>query len=364
MTDTDHHHDTPELDPDEVALMSFRVWSYKQGEVVSLMVHLGDRLGLYRALDGIGEVTADELAGRTGLHPRWLREWCRNQAAAGLLESPDGERFELTPVGAAVLAREEDSLAFAAGAFAAPPPPHVVDGLADAFETGIGLTYDQLGESHAHRTERMLGPWARLQLVPRILPALDGVVDKLRAGATVVDVGCGAGLALTAMARAFPESRFHGYDPSHHAIHLARHHVAEAGLHNVALHAEGGEDLPAEPTFDLVITFDCLHDMTHPREVMAAVRRSIRDDGTWLIKDIRSTGDFAADRRNPMLAMLYGFSVSSCLSSATSHPEGAGLGTLGLPPSRAEAWTRDAGFGRFTVHDFDDPANLYYEVRP
>ncbi|HSL56833.1 MAG TPA: class I SAM-dependent methyltransferase [Acidimicrobiales bacterium] len=363
MTDTDHR-DHAELDPDEVALMAFKVWSYKQGEVVSLMVHLGDRLGLYRALDGIGPVTADEFAERTGFHPRWLLEWCRNQAAAGLLDSADGHHFELTAVGAAVLSREEDSLAFAAGAFGAPPPPDVVEGLADAFETGIGLSYDQLGSSHAHRTERMLGPWARLQLVPRILPALDGVVDKLTAGAVVVDVGCGAGLALTAMARAFPASTFHGYDPSHNAIHLARQRVADLGLHNVALHALGGEDLPSEPTFDFVLTFDCLHDMTHPREVMAAVRRAIHPDGTWLIKDIRSTGDFASDRRNPMLAMLYGFSVSSCLSSAMSHPEGAGLGTLGLPPDRAEAWTTEAGFSRFVRHDFDDPANLYYEVRP
>jgi hypothetical protein len=133
-------------DPDEVAKFAFRVWSYKQGEMVSLLIHLGDRLGLYRALDGAGEITADELAAQTGLHPRWLREWLRGNAAAELLAG-DGEHFQLTAVGAMVMAREEDSLQFAAGAFGPPPDPAVVEDLADAFRTGTGLPYDRHGHA-------------------------------------------------------------------------------------------------------------------------------------------------------------------------------------------------------------------------
>ena len=184
---------TDRLDPDEVARFAFRVWSYKQGEMVSLLIHLGDRLGLYRVLDGAGTVAAEELAGRTALHPRWLREWLRGNAAADLLRSDDGERFELTAVGAAVLAREGDSLQFAAGAFGPPPDPALVDDLADAFRTGIGLPYDRHGPASVHQTERMLGPWARLSLVPTIVPALEGMNDRLAAGTMVADVGCGAG---------------------------------------------------------------------------------------------------------------------------------------------------------------------------
>src|SRR5437660_8558230 len=108
------------MDAEQAALFAFRVWSYKQGEMVSILIHLGDRLGLYRALDGAGSTTASELAERTGLHERWLREWLRGNAAAELLESDDGESFELTPEGAAVLAQEESSLWFAARAFTAP----------------------------------------------------------------------------------------------------------------------------------------------------------------------------------------------------------------------------------------------------
>ncbi len=350
--------------PDEVNLFAFNVWSYKQGEVVSLMIHLGDRLGLYRALDGAGPVTAKELAAKTGLHERWLLEWLRGQAAAKLLRYHEPDRFELTPAGAAVLADEDASLAFAAGAFAEPTSPEVAAKLADAFKTGIGLSYQQLGANAAHRTERMLGPWTRLALVPRILPALDGVVAKLEAGAVAADVGCGAGVALLAMAKAFPRASFHGFDPSSHAIGRARAKVAEAGLRNVELHVAGGEELPREPAFDFVITFDCIHDMTRPREVIAAIRRALRPDGTWLIKDIRSRPRFEENLRNPMLAMFYGFSVSACMSSALSEPGGAGLGTLGFNPDVAKRMTVEAGFDRFKLHDFDDAANLYYEVRP
>lgn len=351
-------------DPEAVGLFAFRVWGYKQGEMVSLLIHLGDRLGLYRALAGAGPVTAPALASTTGLHERWVLEWLRGNAAADLLSSADGEWFELTPEGAEVLVAEDTSLAFAAGAFTAPMDASVVDDLADAFRTGVGLPYDRLGPAGAHRTERMLGPWARIALVPRIIPALDGVVDGLRAGIDVADVGCGAGVALTALAEAYPASRFHGYELSRHALERAAGRVQALGLDNVTLHPQRAEELPADHGFGLVLTFDCLHDMTRPADAIAAIRRAIADDGTWLIKDIRCSGSWAADRRNPMLAMFYGFSITSCMSSALSEPGGAGLGTVGFSTEVAEAMTRDAGFTRLTVHDFDDPANLYYEVRP
>lgn len=354
----------PALDPTALGMFALNVWSYKQGEVVSLMIHLGDRLGLYRALDGAGPMSASELAEKTGLVERWVLEWLKGQAAAQLLEYHEGDRFELTDIGSAVLADEEQSLSFAAGAFAPPGGPELADALAEAFRTGLGLSYDQMGPSAAHRTERMLGPWTRLALVPQIVPALNGVADKLRSGARVVDVGCGAGVALEALARAFPDSRFEGYDPSRHAIERAKANMERAGLTNVTLHQKGGNQLPDEPTFDFILTLDCIHDMPHPAEVLESIRRAIRDDGTWLIKDIRSQPGFKANLANPLLAMMYGFSVSACMSSALSEPDGAGLGTLGFNPEVAKKMTADAGFSRFELHDFEDPANLYYEVRP
>lgn len=352
-------------DQDRAALLAFQVWTYKQGEVVSLMIHLGDRLGLYRAMAGAGPLTAEQLAERTGLQARWLLEWLRSQGAAGLLATGDGEVFELTPEGAAVLADEEGSLLFAAGAFHGNVvPPDVLDRLADAFRTGQGLTYDDLGPSAAHQVERTLGPWTRQALVPEILPRIDGLVPRLEAGARVADVGCGAGIAALVLAEAFPSSTFEGFDPSQHAIHRARTRADEEGLANATFHVAEAEDLPAEPTFDVVLTFDCLHDMAHPTEAVAAIRRSIRPDGMWLIKEIRAGSTWEDNLRNPVLAMMYGTSVATCMSSALSEPGGEGLGTLGLPADRLERLVRDAGFATFATHDVGDPANLYYEVRP
>ena len=124
-----------------------------------------------------------------------------------------------------------------------------------------------------------------------------------------------------------------------------------------------GEDLSDDEPFDLILTFDCLHDMARPDITAKAVRSAMSEDGTWLIKDIRSTGDFEKDSRNPMLAMMYGFSLASCLQSAMSEPGGLGLGTIGLHPARAQELVTEAGFTRFTEHDFGDPNNLFYEVR-
>jgi 2-polyprenyl-3-methyl-5-hydroxy-6-metoxy-1,4-benzoquinol methylase len=353
-------------DPDERGRFALRVWQYKQGEVVSLMIHLGDRLGLYRAMDGAGPVRADELAGMTGLHERWVREWLRGQAAAGLLSTDDDAgSFELSAEGADVLAREDDSLAFAAGAFSGgAATPEVVDALAAAFRTGRGLTYDQLGPAAAHQTERMLAPWARLALVPEIIPALDGMTERLEAGAHVADVGCGGGAAVRALAHAFPASTFEGTDLSGLAIERAQAAATEEGLRNTTFRIQRAEDLSSETGYDLILSFDCLHDMAHPGRAALAIRRAIAEDGTWLIREIKSTGDWHQDQRIPLLALMYGSSVSVCMSSAMSEPDGAGLGTLGLPPDGVDELCRSAGFSTVRRHDFDDPANLYYEVRP
>jgi len=352
------------FDTDAVDRLAFLVWTYKQGETVALLLHLGDRLGLYEAMDGAGPLSADELAHRTGLHPRWLLEWLRALAAADLLRSGDGEHFELSAEAAEVLVESHGSLRFAGGAFTGAPDPSLLDSVQDAFGTGVGYPYDRQGPAGVHRTERMLGPWARLALVPTILPLCDGVIEALSAGARVADVGCGAGVALCAMAEAFPRSRFDGYDLSELAVERARAKVLELGLTNVEVFHRRAEELPDGAGYRLVLTFDCLHDMTRPDLAAAAVRSSLADDGTWLVKEIRCADTWEGNRKNPMLAMFLGFSVLSCLASGLSEPGGTGLGTIGIPPSMAERIASDAGFTRFSPIEVDDPANLYYEIRP
>ena len=356
--------DTTPLDPDALAAYSFTVWSYKQGEMISVLIHIGDRLGLFTSLAGAGPVTSAELAATTGLDERLLHEWLLAMGAARLVEVHDSMAFELSDEGAAVLADEQHSTAFALGTFRGGIEPAVLDLVIDSFRTGVGITYEQQGPKAAAGLARMTGPFSRKALTSRILPALDGVDAKLQAGARVLDVGCGSGVSACLIAAAYPASTIIGYDPSAIAVANAVDHAAAQGLTNVSFVCAGAADIPPSGDIDLALTFDCLHDMARPDLALAAIRGSMADDGTLLIKDIRSSGEFAKDRRNPLLALFYSFSVTSCLQSAVSEPGGLGLGTLGLHPAKARELTADAGFSRFEQHDFDDAANLYYEVRP
>ena len=354
-----------QLDFDKLKGFVKHVFDFLSGAVVSGMIYLGDRLGLYTALRDAGVATSEELARKTGLNERWVREWLRGQAAAQLIEYKGNGRFALSLEAGFVLA-EENSPAFAAGGFHSLPQQFaVLERLPEAFKTGIGLPYDAFGPEGAVGIERFLAPWFRTFLVPVALPALDGVPTKLSMGAKVADVGCGAGLALLEMAKAYPQSQFHGYDISKHAVERARANATQAGVSNVTFHDASGDALPADGSFDLITSFDCIHDMTHPEDVIGAIRRALKSDGTWLIADINAKPTFEENlERNPMVAMMYGFSVLSCMSSALSAPGGAGLGTLGFSEQVAREMTQAAGFTRFKRHDFDNPVNAYYEVRP
>lgn len=353
------------MNPDEDRLKATLelVFGYLGGAVTAGMIYLGDRLGLYATLQRTGAATSDELARAAGLQERWVREWLRQQAAAGLVEHRDG-RFGLSPESTLVLA-DESSPVFAAGGFCGLPRQlAVLERLPESFRTGVGLPYDAFGEEGSRGIERMFAPWFRTMLVPLALHQLDGVVPKLETGATVADVGCGAGVALLEMAKAFPRSRFHGYEVSTHALARAAENLRASGVGNATFHDAAHDPLPADASIDFVTTFDCIHDMAHPDAIMRAIRRGIRADGTWLIGDIKCRPTFEQNLADhPAAAMMYGFSVLSCMSSALSEPDGAGLGTLGFSEETARAMTAAAGFSRFRVHDFENPLNAYYEVR-
>jgi 2-polyprenyl-3-methyl-5-hydroxy-6-metoxy-1,4-benzoquinol methylase len=335
------------------------------GAMTSAMIYLGDRLGLYRALAGAGPVTSAELASKTGLSERWLREWLRAQGAAGVLAHHEGDRFSLSQEGEAVLANE-DHPAFGAGFFSQLPAlVGVAERLPEAFRTGIGLPYDALGPEGARGIERGLAPWFRVLLVPMVLPRVGDVVKRLRAGAAAADVGCGAGVALLEMAKAFPKSEFHGYDISKFALARAEENRTAAGARNASFHDAARDPLPGDARFAFITTFDCLHDMTDPGGVMRKIRAALEPDGTWLIADIKAHPSYRENvEKNPMAAMMYGTSVMACMSSALSEPGGLGLGTLGFTEDLARKMTREAGFTRFEAVDFDHPINAFYVVRP
>jgi len=347
------------FDLDAAKAFSLKVWQYKQGEVVAAMVHLGDRLGIYQALYTQGPATSDLLAEATGLDERWLREWLLGQAAAGLIERSSDAVYSMTDEQAAVLV-DEDSLLFATAAFVGGYSREDFDRMEHSIQTGIGFTYGEMGIELARELDRTNAPWLRDFLPSVVIPLLPGVVDKLESGARVLDIGCGGGLAIEGLASRYPNSTFVGMDPSGPAVEVARERFD--GRRNVEIHLAGGETLHDDHGFDLVMTLDCMHDMARPDETAAAIRRALADDGTWLVKDMKCGPTYESNERNPMQALMYGYSVSSCLASATVTEDGFGLGTLGLDPATLETMVREAGFTTFEQLTTPDPVHFYYRV--
>lgn len=351
-------------------MFSFVVFSKLEGAVTAGMIHLGDRLGLYRSLaDAPSGHTSASLAASASLHERWVREWLHNQVAAKIVSCADlasqTPTYTLSPEAKAVLATP-DHPAFGMGMFhRLPQTMNALEAMPDAFRTGVGYDYDSHGPEGAVGIERSFEPWNRAFLLPVVLPQLDGVVERLSSGIRVADIGCGSGGAVLLMARHFPRSRFVGFDISRYALERARDRAREEGLGNVEFLDPREHPVPQDGSFGLVCTFDCIHDMTRPEEMMRTIRGSLAADGSWLLVDIKAH-DSVADNveRNPMASLLYGISVLSCMSSAMSEPDGAGLGTLGLSAGRAESMSRAAGFSSFRRLDVDHSVNAFYEVRP
>jgi len=353
------------IDPERFKHYINGVFGALGGAMTASMIYLGDRLGLYHALAGAGPLTSAELAARTKLSERWVREWLHQQGAAGVIEHRGEGRFELSPEGVAVLADEKHP-ANGVGFFSQLPQMlALAEKLPSSFQTGLGLPYDALGPEGARGIERGLAPWFRALLVPLALPRVPGVVEKLKAGIQVADVGCGAGVALLEMAKAFPGSTFHGYDISQHALERAEANRKEAGVSNTTFHDAASDPLPTDGRFGFILSIDCLHDMTDPGGVMKSVRRALADDGTWFVADIKAHATYEENvARNPMAAMMYGTSVLTCMSSALSEPGGLGLGTLGFHPGLAEEMARAAGFTHFESIDLGHPVNAFYVIRP
>ena len=232
------------IDPDKLKMFSFLLFTKLEGAVTSGMVHLGDQLGLYAALAKSAQpMTTAQLAHATDLNERWVREWAYNQASARLIsttntpsESPsiDDDQFFLSPEQAAVLA-DPNSPAFGMGMFHRLPATFDrLKDLPESFRTGVGFDYDAHGPDGAVGIERSFEPWSNAFLVSLVLPTLTGMVEKLKTGISVVDIGCGAGSAVLLMAQHFPKSTFIGIDISEHALARASEKLALSGLNNVS----------------------------------------------------------------------------------------------------------------------------------
>jgi ubiquinone/menaquinone biosynthesis C-methylase UbiE len=322
---------------------------------------IGDRLGLYRALAD-GPQLPDELAAATETAPRYVEEWLRGQAAGGYVEyDAQTGRYSMTEEQAFALT-DPDGPVFLPGAFQlAIGSLKALPRLIDAFRTGEGVGWHEHDEDVFHGCERFFRPGYSANLVESWLPALDGVEDRLHAGGSAADVGCGLGASTILMARAYPEARFTGSDYHDRSIELARKTAAELGLgHRVGFEVAGADTFHGGP-YDLVTTFDCLHDMGDPVATARHVREVMADDGTWMIVEPYA-GDSVAENLNPVGRVYYSFSTFLCVPNAVSQ---GGARTLGAQAGEAaiRRVTQEAGFTRFR-RAAETPFNIVYEVRP
>jgi SAM-dependent methyltransferase len=351
-----------QLDVDKLMQFVFRAVDEVGATLNTALVVMGDRLGLYRALNGAGPLTPTELAERTGAAERYVREWLNQQAAGGYVEyEADTGRYSLAPEQAVALT-DESSPAYLPGFFQI-ALGSVIDSprITEAAKTGEGVGWhDHVHDVH-EGCERFFRPGYNTHLLTEWLPALDGVVEKLERGARVADVGCGHGASTVLMAQGFPQSRYFGFDYHDGSIATAKERAKTAGVDDrVQFSAEPAASYSGDG-YDLVTMFDCLHDMGDPAGAARHVRSSLAPDGTWMIVEPRA-GDRVEENLNPVGRAYYGFSTLLCTPSSLAQEVGLALGAQ-AGEARIREVVLGAGFSSFR-RVAETPFNMVFEARP
>lgn len=351
----------PSLDMDKLNAFIGRFVGDLGAAVHAGMVVIGEKLGLYKALAD-GPVTAEELASRTGTDARYVKEWLSSQAAGGYVTyDENAHKFSLTEEQAFALAKE-DSPAYLPGAFElALGSLNAVPRIAESFRTGAGMGWHEHDDGVFHGCEKFFRPGYAANLVSSWIPALPDAKQKMESGGRVADVGCGKGASTILMAKAYPHSRFYGFDYHDKSIEAARESAAREGVADrVTFEVAKAKEFPGKD-YDFVAVFDCLHDMGDPIGAAGHVRESLRDDGTWMIVE-PFANDELKDNLNPVGRVYYSFSTLLCTPCSRSQEVGLCLGA-----QAGEARIRDvvstAGFTRFR-RATQTPFNIVYEARP
>jgi len=323
------------------------------------LVVIGDKLGLYKAMAGAGGLTAADLAQRTGTAERYVREWLNANAAAGYVTYDAAtKQYELPPEQAVALTVQDLPGAFHIISSCFKDEPKITQ----AFRTGEGVGWHEHDPNLFFGTERFFRPNYEANLMSSWLPALDGVVEKLKTGATVADVGCGHGASTLLMARAFPKSRFAGFDYHSGSIEYARHVAGRDGLlDQVTFEVASAKSYPKNGGYDLVAFFDCLHDMGDPAGAAAHVRSTLKPDGTWMIVE-PFANDRPEDNHNPVGRIYYSASTMICTPASLAQEVGAALGAQ-AGEERIRDVVMAGGFTRFR-RAAETPFNLVFEARP
>jgi SAM-dependent methyltransferase len=348
------------FDPAKVEAFAGRLMPMLMGGLLSYLVDIGDRTGLFAAA-AKGPGTSDEIAERAGLHERYVREWLSAMATAGVVEyDPAAATFVLPPEHAALLVGPGSMapLAYTNTVFA-----QYIPELTRVFREGGGIPYAAYCPDFSEAMEAMSRGGFDQFLVDAYLPLAPGLTERLTAGANVADIACGAGHALVVLAKAFPRSHFVGYDLDDGALTRARDDAAAEGLTNVGFEHADIAELPVDEPFDVVFVFDAVHDQVDPAAVLARVRQAIAPDGIFFLREPHAADTLEANIGNPMAPAMYSVSTLHCLTVSLAH-DGAGIGTA-FGEQHARQLLTDAGFDDPTVSPAPgQPLAAVYVTRP
>jgi SAM-dependent methyltransferase len=350
----------PTLDQAKTEAFLGKVLSDTSGMTVTILASIGDRLGLFKQL-AQGPATSVQLANRADINERYAREWLGAMASAGYVEyDPVNGRFTLPPEHIPVLAQEGGPIFFGGVHQLLIGMVGPLKQLEQAFQRGGGVPQSAYDDNMWEGMERFTAGWFENLLVPVWIPAMPGVQAKLEHGAQVADVGCGRGRALIKLAQAYPNSYYIGYDAFGPAIDHAISNAQAAGVADRVRFQQLDvvEGLPEQ--YDVITTFDVVHDAVNPCGLLRAIRRALRPDGRFVCLEINCS-DKLEKNTGPLSSFFYSVSVLYCMTTSLAN-DGEGLGTMGMPETKVQEMCMEAGFSSVRRVPLENPFNTLYEI--
>lgn len=351
---------SPELDRKRVQEFARKVFGLYTGGVLTLMIELGYRSGLFEAA-AAGSATSEELATRAGLDERYVREWLGAMATGGVFDyDPATRRFTL-PAEHAQCLTGPSSRNLAPGSQTLRMLATRLPAVSECFRRGGGVPYSAFQPDF---TEAMDASWRRIYdglLIKSFLPLVKGVPERLQAGIRVADVGCGTGHAVNLMAREYEHSTFVGFDLGEAAIARARAEAQAMGLSNARFERLDATTLPPEPKFDVITSFDAIHDQRDPATALRRIAGALAADGLYMMLEPRASSHLADNLSHPFAPYMYGVSVLHCMTVSLAEG-GAGLGTA-WGEQRARSMLAEAGFTSVEALEAPGPQNTIYVCR-
>jgi 2-polyprenyl-3-methyl-5-hydroxy-6-metoxy-1,4-benzoquinol methylase len=352
---------TREIDQAKSEAFAERMIGILNDAALALMTSIGHRTGLFDVMAGLPPSTSQQIADAANLNERYVREWLGAMVVGRIVEhDPEDGTYYLPQEHAAWLTRAASPNNIAVTAQFIPVLGMVEDGIVESFKHGGGLPYSAFPRFHEVMAEDS-GQTVVAALADHVLPLVPGLIERLEEGIDALDVGCGSGRALNLMARTFPNSRFSGYDFSEEAIARARAEAEEHGTANVRFELKDAAALDEKECYDLITTFDAVHDQADPAAVLKGIADALREDGVYLMQDIAGSSHAHKNMNHPIGPLLYTVSTMHCMTVSLSQG-GQGLGTM-WGEEKAREMLEEAGFKEVEVkqlpHDF---MNSYYIV--